>query len=314
MVVVDWFTKMAHFVPTTERTTAKGLARLLRDNVWQLHGLPESIISDRGPQFAAGLMKELNKLLGIKTKLSTAVHPQTDGQTERMNQELEQYLHMFINHRQEQWPEWLGTAEFAYNNKVHTGTKISPFKTNNGQHPRMGFEIRKKGRYKGAEKFVERMKEIQGEAKAALAKAQDDMKRYANRHRLEVAEYKVGDLVLLSTKDLKWQMIGRQLEKLTERFVGPYKVKTIISSNAVKLELPSTVKIYPIVNVSRIRRYTSQVKGQWKEMPQPIVIEGEEEWEVEKILNKRKVRGKDKYLVRWKGFTAEGIPGREERI
>jgi len=305
---------MAHFVPTTERTTAKGLARLLRDNVWQLHGLPESIISDRGPQFAAGLMKELNKLLGIKTKLSTAVHPQTDGQTERMNQELEQYLHMFINHRQEQWPEWLGTAEFAYNNKVHTGTKISPFKTNNGQHPRMGFEIRKKGRYKGAEKFVERMKEIQGEAKAALAKAQDDMKRYANRHRLEVAEYKVGDLVLLSTKDLKWQMIGRQLEKLTERFVGPYKVKTIISSNAVKLELPSTVKIYPIVNVSRIRRYTSQVKGQWKEMPQPIVIEGEEEWEVEKILNKRKVRGKDKYLVRWKGFTAEGIPGREERI
>ena len=130
---------MAHFVPTTERTSAEGLARLFRDNIWKLHGLPDSIISDRGPQFAAGIMKELNCILGIKTKLSTAFHPQTDGQMERMNQELEQYLRMFIDHRQEQWPEWLGTAEFAYNNKVHTGTKVSPFKVNQGQDPRMGF-------------------------------------------------------------------------------------------------------------------------------------------------------------------------------
>jgi len=101
-------------------------------------------------------------------------------------------------------------------------------------------------------------------------------------------------------------MVGRRSEKLTERFVGPYKVKAIISSNAVELDLPTTVKIHPVVNVSRIRKYTSQVEGQKMETPQPVVIEGEEEWEVEKILNKRKVRGKDKYLVRWKGFTAEG--------
>jgi len=98
LVAVDLFTKIAHFVPTTEKTTAKGLARLFRNNVWRLHGLPESIISDRGPQFAAGLMKELNGLLGIETKLSTAFHPQTDGQTKHMNQELEQYLRMFIDH------------------------------------------------------------------------------------------------------------------------------------------------------------------------------------------------------------------------
>jgi len=105
LVVVDRFTKMAHFVPTTEKTMAKGLARLFRDNVWQLHRLPESIILNRGPQFVAGLMKELNKMLGIKTKLLTAFHPQTDGQTERMNQELEQYLWMFINYCQTQWLE-----------------------------------------------------------------------------------------------------------------------------------------------------------------------------------------------------------------
>ena len=94
---------MVYFIPIIEKTLAEGLARLFRDNVWKLHGLSESIISDRGPQFVAGLMRELNRMLGIKSKLLTAFHPQTDGQIERMNQELEQYLRMFINHRQEQW-------------------------------------------------------------------------------------------------------------------------------------------------------------------------------------------------------------------
>jgi len=146
-----------------------------------LHGLPESIILDRGVQFAAGIMRELNNLLGIQTKLSTAYHPQADGQTERINQELEQYLRVFINHRQEQWPDWLGMAEFVYNNKIHAATKISPFKANYGQDPRMGFERRRKGRYKVVERFVERIKKIQEEAKAALGKVQEEMKKFANR-------------------------------------------------------------------------------------------------------------------------------------
>ena len=112
--------------------------------------------------------------------------------------------------------------------------------------------------------------------------------------------------MLLSTRDLKWQMVGRSSEKLVEWFVGPYKIKAIISSNVVELELPATVKIHPVVNVSRIKRYVDQVDSQRKEVPQPVIVEGEEEWEVEKILNKRKVRGKDKFLVWWKGFTVEG--------
>jgi len=112
-------------------------------------------------------------MLEIETKLSMAFHLQTDGQIERMNQELEQYFCMFIDHQQEQWPEWLGTAEFAYNNKVHTGTKVLPFKANQGQDLRIGFEMRKKGKYEGAEKFLERIRNVQEEAKAALQKAQD---------------------------------------------------------------------------------------------------------------------------------------------
>jgi len=143
-------------------------------------------------------------MLGIESKMSTAFHPQTDGQMERVNQELEQYLRMFIDYQQEQWPDWLGTAEFVYNNKVHSSTKTLPFKANYRQDPRMGFEVRKKGKYKGVEKFVVKIKEIQEEAKAVLGKAQEEIKKYTDRKRAEVDEYKVGDLVMLSTKDLKY--------------------------------------------------------------------------------------------------------------
>jgi len=188
-------------------------------------------------------------------------------------------------------------AEFTYNNKVHSSTKTSPFKANYGQDPRMGFEERKKGKYAEAEKFVEKMREIQEETKAVLGKVQKDMKKYTDRKRAEVEEYKVGDLVILSTRDLKYQIVGRRMEKLTKRFVRPYKVKKIISTNTVELELPSTIKIHPVVNVSRIRRYIGQVERQKREQPALVIIKEEEEWEVERILNKRQVRGKDKYLV-----------------
>jgi len=237
-------------------------------------------------QFIVEMMKELNSLLGIQTKLLMAYYLQMDGQTERINQELEQYLRVFIDHRQEQWLDWLGTAEFAYNNKIHTVTKNSPFKVNYGQDPRMGFKGRRKGKYEAAGKFVEKMRIIQKEAKAALGKAQEEIKKFADRKRGKGEEYRVGDLVLLSTKDLKWQIKGRRLEKLMEHFIGPYRVKGIVSSNAIELELPRTIKIHPVVNVSRVRLYKPQVEGQKKTLPKPVIIEGEEEFEVEKILNK----------------------------
>ena len=233
-----------------EKISAEELARLFRDNVWKLHGLSESIISDRELQFTVGVIQELNRMLGIESKLSTVFYPQTDEQTERVNQELKQYPRMFINHRQEQWPEWLGTVEFAYNNKAYLGTKTLPFKANYRQDPRMGFEVRKKRKYKGVEKFVTKIKEIQKEVKATLGKVQE--KRYADRQRTEVNEYKVGDLVMLSTKDLKYQMVKKRTEKLMKRFVGPYRIKKIVLPNTVELELSSTVKIHSVVNISRI--------------------------------------------------------------
>jgi len=167
----------------------------------------------------------------------------------------------------------------------------------------MGFERRRKGKYEAAGKFVEK---IQKEAKAVLGNAQKEMRKFVDKKQGKGEEYRVGDLVLLSMKDLKWQMKGRRLEKLTKCFVGPYKIKGIISSKAIELELPKSIKIHSVVNVSRIRLYKPQVEGQKKTPLKLVIIKKEEEFKVEKILNKRIVQGKEKFLVRWKGYTVEG--------
>jgi len=122
-----------------------------------------------------------------------------------------------------------------------------------------------------------KMKEIQEEAKVALGKVQEEMKKYTDRKRAEVDRYRVGDLVMLSTKCLKYQMVGRRTEKLIERFVSPYKIKKVISLNIVELELPSKVKIHLVVNVSRIQKYVGQVEGQKRKQLALVIIEGEEE-------------------------------------
>jgi len=122
-----------------------------------------------------------------------------------MNQDLEQYLRIFIDHQQEQWPDWLATAEFAYNNKVQTSTKVLLFRANNGQDPCMGFEIQKKRRFEKAKEFAMRIKEVHEEAKAVLKKSQEEIRKYTDRKRSEAEEYRVEDWVLLSTKDLKYK-------------------------------------------------------------------------------------------------------------
>jgi len=209
-----------------------------------------------------------------------------------------------VEHRQKDWPEWLAAAEFVINNKVHTATKVSPFMANYGKEMRMGGDIRKKGKVESATEFVERMKKVHEEAEAALKRTQEEMKKYADRGRKETEVWNKGDKVLLSTKDLVFK--ERPSKKLTERYVGLYVIEEVVSSNAVKLHLPSSMRIHLVVNVSRIVRYKEQVKGQKVEKGKPVEIEGVEEWEVEKILNKKRIRGVVKYLVRWKGFTAEG--------
>jgi len=132
MVAVDSAGKRSHFVETVTTVTAAGAANLYLRNIWKLHGLPRKVVSDRGPQFVAAFMKELYRLLGIEAATSTAYHPQTNGQTERVNQELEQYLRLFVGERQDDWYTLLPLAEFSYNNHVHSSTQQTPFLLDTG--------------------------------------------------------------------------------------------------------------------------------------------------------------------------------------
>ena len=159
-----------------------------------------------------------------------------------MNQELEQYLRFFVEHRQKDWLKWLVSAEFAVNNKVHTATKVSLFMANYGRELRMGGDIRKKEKVESAMEFMKRMKKIQEDAGVALKKTQEEMKRYTDRSRKETERQKKGDRVLLSTKDLMFK--ERLVQKLTERYVGPYVIEEIVSTNVVKLQLPSSMRIH----------------------------------------------------------------------
>jgi len=150
-----------------------------------------------------------------------------------------------------------------------------------------GADIRRKDKVEKTTEFVERMKRVQEEAGTALRKAQEEMRRQADRRRQEVEDWKKGKKVMLSTKDLVSR--ERLAKKLIERFVRPYEIEEAVSKNAVKLKLPPLMKIHPVVNVSRIMRYREPVKGQRVKEPKPVEVEGVEEWEMEKILNKRKL-------------------------
>ena len=193
---------------------------------------------------------------------------------------------MYVNHRQNNWAKWLATAEFAFNNKVHTTTKMSLFQVNYGRELRIGFDIRKKGKNEKAEEFVKEMKERHEEARAALVKSQEEMKRQADRNRKEAEEYRVDDNVLISTKDFSAELMKRAMKKLIKKFIGPYVVRKIVLENAVELELPVSLRVHPGVNVRRLVKYREQVEGQKKIPPPSVKIAGEKKYKVEEILDR----------------------------
>jgi transposase InsO family protein len=182
MNVVDSVSKRVHCLPTHTTISAEGAALLYYREVWQHHGLPQRVISDRGPQFIAGFTRELYRLLGIKLATSTAYHPQTDGQTEPFNQELEGYLRNFTSQRQDDWDELLPLGEFTHNNHVHASMQQTPFMIDTGRHPRMGFEPNQlRSKLESINEFADRMAKGLEEAKSAITKAKDEHAMYYNR-------------------------------------------------------------------------------------------------------------------------------------
>jgi hypothetical protein len=197
------------------------------------------VISDCGPQFVTDFTCELYRLIGIKLATSTAYHPQTDGQTKCVNQELKQFLRLFVNQRQDSWEELLALGEFQYNNHVHSSMQQTPFMVDSGKHPRMGFEPLEPGlKLASVNDFVNCMSKGLEEAKSALSKAKDKYTLYYNHRREPTLELQPGDLVWVDATDIA---TDRLLVKLTHRRLGPYPVEMRVGHGTYRLKLPPSL-------------------------------------------------------------------------
>ena len=299
LVIVDRLTKMSVFLPTTVTATSRDLADLYITHVWSKHGTPNDIVSDRGSKFVSKFWKAVCKLLNIKQKLSTAYHPETDGQTERVNQTLEQYLRIYCAYQQDDWDKWLPIAEFAYNNSDHTSTKVSPFFANYGYHPSLSVEHGASATEPGSF-YVYQLDSIHDFIKSTLKSAQERQKEFADNHRRDSPDFKVNDLVMLSTENLK---LARPTRKFAERYIGPFRISERVSEVAFRLDLPRDLSaLHPVFHVSLLRNVpTSGLEGRHVPPPGPIDLE-ENTYEVADIVDSRIHRKQLQYRVKWKGY------------
>jgi transposase InsO family protein len=316
LVLVDRLTKYVIAVPTVATNTAEDVARLCLEHVISKHGVPLSIVSDRDVRFTSAFWKTLQSALGTKLCMSTSFHPQTDGQTERMNRALEETLRHVVSHKQDDWDLHIPMATFAINNAHNQSIDNTPFFLNKGFHPRMPAGITNPEVMDSAvpavEKFTTQMQEAIKLTKAALYAAQQRQKAYADTHRREVS-FAVGDLVYLSTKNLKLKndnlTVARQ--KLLPKFVGPYKVLELVGPVAVKLSLPPTTKIHPVFHVSLLKP-AQEAQHEPGEIVPPINpppldwLDPDLEYEVEGVIGHRFTKSGTKrgvdYLIRWAGY------------
>jgi hypothetical protein len=315
-VFTDKLTKMVHFAPTTTECTAIEAAKIFIDNVFKLHGLPIRMIHDRDTRFMSHFWAECFRILNVTQSTSTAFHPQTDGQTEKVNKVLEDYLRYYVNEHQNDWDNYLSLAEFAYNNSLHASTNNTPFRLNynfdpltplsflSEPHQTMRQQLLHNTITKcpGATTFTNNLQNILENAKKFLQAAQQRQKAYADKHRQNIS-FPVGSQVLLSTKNMKLKSSGSR--KLLPRFVGPFTIKQQVNNVAYKLDLPKTLKIHPVFHVSLLRHY--HANANCKAPPLPTVIDGELEYEVESIQD-HKITSSPKhqqlwFLIRWKGYT-----------
>ncbi|KAK7570621.1 hypothetical protein V3481_007378 [Fusarium oxysporum f. sp. vasinfectum] len=311
LIIACRLTKMRHIIACKGTCDAEDTARYYLREVWKLHGLPQTIVSDRGPQFVAEFWKKLTQQLSIDSLLSTAFHPETDGQTERLNAILEQYLRAYVSYLQDDWNRWLPLAEFAANSLKSETTGMSPFFANYGFHPRMGFEptvtVRGTPATRDAERFAQTMKEILEYLRSESTAAQARYEEQANRHRRPARRYREGDLVWLDARNIKTL---RPQKKLDWKNIGPLKISKVISPYAYRLELPDSMKIHPVFHTNLLRPAANDpLPGQNLEPPPPVETEGVEEWEVEDIVDSRwDRRGRGgrprlKYTVKWAGYA-----------
>ena len=303
LVVVDYFTKMGHFLATNKTCTAFQLAELLIPNLFRLHGLPDKIVSDRGPQFVSKFWQRFCELAKIKRSLSTAFHPQTDGQTERLNQTLETMIRSYINFQQNDWQQILPILEFAYNNSVHESTGRSPFYANYGYHPRMDLLLNTSSVNPNAESRIENLNQIHSELKLLLENRKSIYKKYYDQHRSKEADFQIKDKVYLKATNFK---TSRACKKLDFKYLGPFQISEKIGPINYKLQLPQHMRIHPVFHVSLLKpHYENTFAGRHPPKSLPIEIHNALEYEVEEILDYKLLRKKPYFYVKWLGYGQE---------
>lgn len=301
LVIKDRYTKMVHFIPVKATISSKDLAQIALENWIKLHGIPTHITSDRDKLFIHGFWHDLCRLLRIEQRLSSAYHPQTDGSSEVVNQMIEQYIRIYGNYAQNDWSKWLPLCEFTYNNSVNASTKVTPFWACYSYHPR-DINLKEVKSSDIARKDVEDLsksvQELHNHLRETLFETQNQYSIQANKRRIAAPQFEIGSNVYLNRKNIKTL---RPKFKFDSRFLGPFEVIEKIGNDAYRLRLPSQWKIHNVFHVSLLEPgqtnpYPSQ---RLPETPQPEVIEGLEEYEIESIRDHRIHYGKLQYLVHW---------------
>ncbi|CAI7810412.1 unnamed protein product [Closterium sp. NIES-53] len=303
LVVIDKFSKMGHFIPTNATATAEATARLFFDRIITIHGIPATLLSDRDPKFTSKFWKELMGLLGTKLAMSSAYHPQTDGQTERLNQVVEQLLRTACKDDVSHWDTQLPTLEFAYNNASHAATGKTPFFLYYGREPLTPQQPTTPAHVQAAHDFVTTMQQLWEKNQRRLTTMQTSQKQYADRQRHDHS-VAVGDQVLLDTRNLN---LSHLPSKLRPRFCGPFLVEAQVTPVTFCLSFLDTWKLHNAFHVQLLKPYkdpNQQFQGrQLPPPPPPVLVQDAPEYEVERVLTHRHRGGKTlESLLRWKGY------------
>jgi hypothetical protein len=306
LVIVDKTSKKALFVPTNDTLTSQGFADLLVTHWIRHFGFPKTVTSDRGPQFVNKFISAFYESCGIKGTPSTAYHPQSDGQTERVNQELEIYLRFYVNDTHTDWSKHLPLAEFAYNDKIHSTTHISPHFALFGLHPWKGnpLTLNDAQNPAGAD-HGKAITDIRLKANDYLKAAQKTAKAYYDRKRGKAWEFKEGDLVWLESTNIT---LSLGVKKLAPRRYGPFTIISKHSPSSYKLNLPAAwSRLHPIFNEALLSPYREPTTGEQAlthAPPPPIIVDDELEYDVDSVIGHKIMRKRPFYKVHWKGYPS----------
>jgi len=305
LVIVDRLSKQSLFIPTYDTVTSPQLAQLFVLHVFSKHGVPSHVTSDRGSEFVSHFFRSLGTALDMKLHFTSGYHPEGDGQTERTNQTLEQYLRVYCNYQQDNWSELLPLAEFAYNNTPSATTGITPFFANKGYHPNLAVHPERDLASARARNFVTDLDELHQQLRQHIAEAQRRYQIPADSRRLPAPDFEIGSQVFVKAQYFR---TTRPSKKLSDKFLGPYEVLARPGSHSVTLRLPDSLRaVHPVFHVSMLEpAHPNPIPNRFQPPPPPITVDDEPEFEIATILDSkvdnRRRACKLLYLVRWTGY------------